>query len=199
MQELWFRNISDWPTFITGSLGGWPLGWLDVPMPSIVYFFTMLTFVGILFTGAVNSNKEKTLSLVLTVGLLVFLPLRILALGKNFVGENVQPRYFLPLLFILVGIAMYSPKSIEKIEFSFTQLIVIFVSISIAHSFALHFTLRRFITGSDVINWNLNQNIEWWWDFMPSPMSSWFGASLGFSGAAAIALWQINKNSKELN
>lgn len=199
MSELWFRNISDWPVFVTGSLGGWPLGWLDVPMPTIVYFFTMIIFIGLLFTGILVSNFWKTLSLLIIISLLIILPLRILALGKNYVGENVQPRYFLPLLFLLIAFSMFIPPNSTTILLSSAQLTLIFFSSLIAHAFALHYTLRRYITGSDVIDWNLNKNVEWWWSFMPSPMLSWIIGVVGFSLAVLVGLYQIQKNSKVLN
>jgi len=191
--ELWFRNISEWPTFITGSLGGWPLGWLDVPMPSITYFFAMFTFSGILISGIAYLNSKKTISLLLIFAALFILPLRILALGKNYVGENVQPRYFLPLLFLLVGIALFSPKNVDSFWLSPAQVGATFVSVSIAHGFALHFALRRYITGSDVVDWNLNKNVEWWWDPLPSPMTWWAIGSFAFSLAVLIGLLKIRK------
>jgi hypothetical protein len=191
--ELWFRNISDWPTLITGSLGGWPLGWLDVPMPSIVYFCAMFAFSGILFSGFANLSFKKSISLLLVTAALVILPLRILALGKNFVGENVQPRYFLPLLFLLIGIAIFSPKNTDAFYFSKAQVFLTIFLVSAAQAFALHFAMRRYITGSDVVDWNLNKNIEWWWSFMPSPMTSWAMGSLGFAIAVSIGLWQLRK------
>jgi hypothetical protein len=194
--ELWFRNISDWPTFITGSLGGWPLGWLDVPMPSIVYFCAMFAFSGILFSGFAYLSFKKSISLLLVTAALVILPLRILALGKNFVGENVQPRYFLPLLFLLIGLAVFSPKNTDAFYFSKAQVFLTIFLISTAQAFALHFAMRRYITGSDVVDWNLNKNIEWWWSFMPSPMTSWAIGSLGFAIAVSVGLWQLRKPVK---
>ena len=195
--ELWFRNISEWPTFITGSLGGWPLGWLDVPLPTMVYFCVMFAFAGVLFSGFEYMNWRKSFALLLILSTLIILPLRILALGKNYVGENVQPRYFLPLLFLLVGIAVFSPKNVEAYYLSHTQVIIASLLMTNAHAFALHFTMRRYLTGSDVVDWNLNKNVEWWWSFMPSPMTSWALASLGFAIAVSIGLWQLRKPVKE--
>ena len=43
----------------------------------------------------------------------------------------------------------------------------------------------------------LNKNVEWWWSFMPSPMTSWALASLGFAIAVSIGLWQLRKPVKE--
>jgi hypothetical protein len=56
--------------------------------------------------------------------------------------------------------------------------------------------MRRYITGSDVVDWNLNKNIEWWWSFMPTPMISWAIGSLGFAVAVSVGLWQLRKTVK---
>jgi hypothetical protein len=46
------------------------------------------------------------------------------------------------------------------------------------------------------VDWNLNKNIEWWWSFMPSPMTSWAIGSLGFAIAVSVGLWQLRKPVK---
>ena len=48
------------------------------------------------------------------------------------------------------------------------------VFLSIAYGVALHTTMRRYITGNDVTDWNLDNNLEWWWTAGPSPMTVWF-------------------------
>jgi hypothetical protein len=163
----------------------------------MVYFCAMFVFIGILFSGLDYLNWRKIVALVLIISTLFILPLRILALGKNYVGENVQPRYFLPLLFLLIGIVIFSPKNVAAFFLSTTQVIFASLLIINAHAFALHFAMRRYITGSDVVDWNLNKNIEWWWSFMPSPMTSWFIGSIGFALAATYGLWQLRKPVKE--
>jgi hypothetical protein len=199
LKAVWFYNITEWPTFISGSIGGWPLGWLDVPVPSITYFMCLLVFAGLILSGLNDLSKRKALALSFIFAALLILPLRILALGKNFVGENVQPRYFLPLIFLFVGISLISTNKSEEFWLSRTQIFVIILASSIANFFALHFVLRRFITGTDVVDWNLNRNIEWWWSFMPSPLVSWFIGSIAFSIAITIGLWQMRDKSKVLN
>ncbi len=199
LKAVWFYNITEWPTFISGAIGGWPLGWLDVPVPSITYFMCLLVFAGLILSGLTDLNRRKILALSLIFAALLILPLRILALGKNFVGENVQPRYFLPLIFLFVGIALLSSDKSESFWLSKTQIFTIIFASSVANFFSLHFVFRRFITGTDVVDWNLNRNIEWWWSFMPSPLISWFIGSIAFSIAITIGLWQMRDKSKVLN
>jgi hypothetical protein len=159
----------------------------------------LLVFAGLILSGLNDLSKRKVLALSLIFAALLILPLRILALGKNFVGENVQPRYFLPLIFLFVGISLISTNKSEEFWLSRTQIFVIILASSIANFFALHFVLRRFITGTDVVDLNLNRNIEWWWSFMPSPLVSWFIGSIAFSIAITIGLWQMRDKSKVLN
>jgi hypothetical protein len=54
------------------------------------------------------------------------------------------------------------------------------VMISIAHAIALHFEIRRYTTGLDVLKFNLNSDIEWWPVPMIQPMELWGIASIAF-------------------
>ena len=192
-KEIWFYNITEWPTFISGSIGGWPLGWLDVPVPSITYFMCLMVFAGLILTGLNDLNVRKFLAVSLVFIVLVVLPLRILALGKNFVGENVQPRYFLPLIFLFVGLILISTQKNNYLWLSNSQIYLILFSTSIAHFFSLHFVFRRFITGTDIVDWNLNRNIEWWWTFLPTPLFFWLFGCLSFSLSLFIGIFQFKK------
>jgi hypothetical protein len=205
--ELWFRNLSQWPKFIDGSVGGWPLGWFDTPLPPMTTFFSTLVLVGFFFLGLKVTNWQKNISLLLIMGAIFYLPLRILYLGFNFVGEGVQPRYFLPLLMVFMGIALLSINKNEGIEIGFTQSFVLFGSLITAHGFALHYTMRRYITGvsssfsggQDKTDWNLNHDIEWWWNFLPSPMTTWGISSFAFALAIFITFIYLRKPIKELS
>jgi hypothetical protein len=121
--------------------------------------------------------------------------LRILSLGRNFIGEGVQPRYFLPLLMVFFGLALFVPLGQKMIELKLLQYLVLFFGLAISHSFALHFTMRRYITGTDVIGFNLNKKAEWWWATAPAPLTSWAIASLGFAVALFVGMRFMHKSS----
>ncbi len=202
--ELWFRNISQWPQFVSGSLGTWPLGWFDTPMVPMTSFLSLLVFFGLFFIGLRETNFKKNISLIIIMGAIFYLPLRILYLGFNFVGEGAQPRYFLPLLMVFFGIALLAVKKESPITFNWSQFFLIFSAIVTAQSFALHYTMRRYITGvstkfsggQDKTDWNLNNNIEWWWSALPSPMTTWFIGSFSFAIAVFIGLVVLKRSSK---
>jgi hypothetical protein len=202
---LWFRNISQWPRLIDGSVGGWPLGWFDTPMPPMTSFFSFLVLIGFFFIGLRVTTWQKNLSLILIMGAIFYLPLRILYLGFNFVGEGVQPRYFLPLLMVFMGIALLTLNK-EPITFTFSQAFVLFGSVVVAHAFALHYTMRRYITGvssgftgTDKTDWNLNKDVEWWWSFLPNPLTTWALGSLAFAIAVFFVINYLRKPIKLSN
>ena len=98
---LLFEGVLDLPRRVLGSIGLDELGWLDTPMPALVRTLMLLAFGGALVIGLGAATREKWLALVVVAGTLVGLPLLVLSSG-----QNVQPRYVLPLLPILMGTAL---------------------------------------------------------------------------------------------
>ena len=179
LQAVWFSNILEFPVLIYGSFGAWSLGWLDTPISKSVFFSIFLVFSGILFGSFKNISKAKFAALIFLMGSTAFITLRVLALGKNLVGENVQPRYLLPLLIVLIGVALIPDNSID-FSLDTSQLFLVATLVSIAHSIALHNVMRRYITGTDVVGINLNSSAEWWWFDRMQPMMFWVIGSTAF-------------------
>ncbi|NDB42420.1 MAG: hypothetical protein EB035_05530, partial [Actinobacteria bacterium] len=65
---------------------------------------------------------------------------------------------------------------------------ILICSLTLGNSIALHQTMRRYITGVDVIGWNLNQDAEWWWTVGPSPMTIWLLGTVAFGVTTALIL-----------
>ncbi len=197
LTEVWTVNLMRLPALYSGSLGSWNLGWMDTPIPDMTFFFAMFVFAGLIFTGLGYMEKFKLLAILFLVAMMAFIPLRILALGKNVVGENVQPRYFLPFLFVLTGVMLFVKYKDSIITFSNGQLIFVATALSIANSFALHYVMRRYITGTDVVSWNLNRNAEWWWEPLPSPMATWFIGTIAYMTLVSIAIYYLSYLAKK--
>lgn len=196
LREVWTVNIMRFPVLYSGALGQWNMGWLDTPTPSITFVFSIFVYSGLLFVGITSMNKYKLLALLFLLFMMAYIPLRILALGKNFVGENVQPRYLLPFLFVLLGISLFMNRREKQIFINTGQLSVIVILLSIAHSFGLHSVMRRYVTGTDVISLNLN-NAEWWWNSDPNPMATWILGSFSYTFLLIVAVVYVNKLSKK--
>jgi hypothetical protein len=87
----------------------------------------------------------------------------VLALDRYLVGEHVQPRYLLPLLPVLVGTALTTPRGMRPVELKQAQVAALGTAVVVAHAAALHANIRRYVTGVDVDGFDLSADVEWWW------------------------------------
>ncbi len=82
-------------------------------------------------------------------------PLYLLAADGSIVGEGVQPRYLLPLLPMTAAAALIRRVDSPPVTFSHPQLVVMGGALVLAHAVALHANMRRWITGQDVLGFDL--------------------------------------------
>lgn len=190
--DLIVGNLREVPELWAGAFGFWGLGWLDTVMPAAVWVTAGAAFAAVAFTGLRSMDWRKGLSLLLVFGALVFFPTWILVQSKTFVGFEVQPRYILPLIVMLGGIAVVQRRA-TAIAFSVTQLSVLGAGIVLVNALALHANMRRYISGQSTLDWNLNHYVEWWWPVGPGPMVVWALGSAAFAGAVALVLLEIHR------
>lgn len=184
--QLIAKNLLELPSLMVGSLGTWGLGWLDTQMPATVWVSSLFCFIALLFTGIKFISFGKTISALLTFSAMVIVPLYVLVHDRIFVGAGVQPRYIFPLLIILSQIALYSTPEIKSL-LSKTQGFLIISLLSIANAIALHYNIRRYVTGVAANGWNLNTSNAWWWNLsIISPMADWILGSIAFLAAVMI-------------
>lgn len=175
VQQLW-----------SGALGGWALGWLDTSMPAIVSVGAFAVYVAVVFLGTGLHEKRKTFSLVFLGLVLWLLPTYVLVRGSNVVGQNVQPRYLLPLIILFAGVAILGTRG-RELRPNWVQSGWIVLTLGIAESIALYINLRRYLTGIDVQGVNLDVGKEWWWSGLAiSPMGIWILGTLSFTALVAI-------------
>jgi hypothetical protein len=182
--ERLVRVIVELPGYLAGAFGTWPVGQLDAPVPTIVWFLGIGVFVSLLMIGLGRPLPGKGWAVALIAAAFFLIPLFILVRGGLYVGQAIQPRYLLPLLPAMVGFALLTRDPDGGIRLTSAQRWLAIVATTIAQSVALHWVLRRYITGSDIASWNLNYNVEWWWSWMPSPLVTWAIASLAFGYVA---------------
>ena len=104
----------------------------------------------------------------------------------------MQPRYLLPLIVLFAGIALLQVDR-HRLTFSSVQLGFVVGSLAIAQSVALHFTMRRYLTGVGGGGWNLNADIEWWWPVAPAPMVVWLVGSATFAALLVILVRELGR------
>jgi hypothetical protein len=184
-------NILNAPTLWEGAFGSWGLGWLDIELPSIVYLGSLAAFVSVAFIGFGNLDKRKFLALAAIGAALWILPVYVLTKGGSHVGIEVQPRYLLPLIILFAGVLLVKVRD-QRFVLTRGQAYLVALALSVANFVALHFTMRRYITGIDFMGWNLDQGIEWWWAGFLSPMAVLIIGSVSFAVLAFVIAREIN-------
>ena len=176
-------NVVQLPELWVGAFGFWPLGWLDTEMPAMVWVTTSGIFAAVVFLLVKGAQKRQAIALIALAAILYFLPLYVLQKGLNHVGEQVQPRYLLPLIVGFAAIA--SLKFAEaKPVLSNLQSWIILAGIAIANALALYVNTKRYVSGlNNGSGVSLDANIGWWWNIPLSPMSVWILGALGFAFA----------------
>lgn len=183
-------NLLNIPFLWAGNFGEWGLGWLDTAMPSIVPFAAIAALVAVAFSGLGRLWGRK---LVVTIGVglvLWLLPVYVLQQGGDTLGEAVQPRYILPLLVLFVGLVLLG-RSGQMLRFSRPQLVLVSMALILVNFLALHFNLRRYLTGIDDQGGNLDAGYEWWWNLAVSPMAVWLIGSVAYAALVVVLARQV--------
>lgn len=172
-------NLIYLPWLWTGGTGTWGLGWIDTPVPPTVWVAMLGVLVGLVFWGLRIMSRRKGTVLVLALLGLTLIPLYVLYGLEARVGSEIQPRYLLPLLIVFVGVAAFGFAH-DHLGLSRLQAGVLLAAVAIANALSLHNNMRRYISGIGDSSFNLNANIEWWWEIPVQPMTVWFVGSAAF-------------------
>lgn len=172
------------PKVIVGLIGGSDqLGAPDFAPPLLVLLLMTIgvgTYLSTLWSAI---SREARISAVVGGFLLFLLPLRFLLESSGPVSRYVYVIYLSCLIVIAAGLetdTFVAPKRPDLLNKT------ILFSVSLAQSFALHHTLRRYLTGTNVKRFNLNYGAEWWWSHGLSPMSVWVIGSISFATAMSL-------------
>ena len=196
--ELLIKNLLDVPSLWAGVFGSWKLGWLDTVMPAIVWVGSLSCFVVFVFAGLVSLSIRKVLALLIVLSALWLAPTVVLVQSGTTVGHGVQPRYLLPLIVMLAGVASFQVGK-ARLSLSTGQVVALVSTLSVANAIALHVNMRRYITGVNITGLDLNAGIKWWWDIPLSPMVVWVAGSLSFSAfLVIIAMATVLTRSSEM-
>lgn len=190
---LIFKNLVEIPALLAGVFGTWGLGWFDTELPAIVAFGAVVAFVGVAFAGFATMSRRKLIALAVVAAALWLLPTYILVKGMNVVGQNVQPRYLLPLIVLFAGLAVLAIGQ-QRLRLSRLQLGVVGALLVVAETMAMYTNLRRYITGTDGHDWNLDANMEWWWHMPIGPMAVLACGSLAFAGLLFVLAREVTKS-----
>ena len=192
---LW-NNLWSIPGLWLGIFGGYPwgsLGWLDTALPQVVVMGTMTVALGVTFLAVRSADKKKIVGLIVMLGAIWVMPLYLLQLGGFLAGEEVQPRYLLPLMMVLLGTVVLTNDG-SPIVSDRGRLWFILAALTIANAISLHTNIRRYTTGITIQGFNLDTPREWWWPFFPElfgPTLLWAIGSLAFGGLLWLLLFRV--------
>ena len=172
-------KISSWeivtslPSIITGVFGGWGLGSLETTMPPVTYVGSFVIVLALLFYGLRFINFPEAVSIFL-IGLFAFIvPFFVLLRSNLRVGEWLQPRYILPIFYVLIGLSLIVIfRSFHEKSLLIIVNLIFFLS-SITFTFSLHTFYRRYVAGLDNFNLFFEKTNSWWWEFsiFPNPFT----------------------------
>jgi hypothetical protein len=128
----------------------------------------------------VSRSTRKLLAVAIVLGALWFIPAYTLMLSRSEEVNQLQPRDILPLVILLAGVTLLQVGG-ESLKLTKVQRVALVATLSVANAIALLSNMRRYITGTDVKNWNLNTAAEWWWSIPVSPMMVWAVGSVSFA------------------
>jgi len=180
-------NLLTVPSLWSGAFGEWGLGWLDTAVPAIVRVTAAGVFAAVVFLGLRHAGWRKTLAFVGLALVLWLLPTYVLVRGGNVVGENVQPRYLLPLIVVIAALALLAVGR-GRFRLSWLQVSIAGVALVIDQAVSLQVNIRRYVTGTSTQGLNLNAGNQWWWPSAPAPMVVWIVGSLAYAALMVVLI-----------
>lgn len=191
-------NLLMLPFLWTGVWGTWALGWFDTGLPAVVPWAAVAAFVVVGFAGLGRLNWRKAISIAGVLLVLIALPVYVLTVGGEKVGDSLQPRYLLPLI-LLLSLLLVTMPGARELQFTRIQLFTIFGALGLANLVALQVNIRRYITGANEQGLNLDSGAKWWWTGFPiGPTWIWIVGALAFAGLLAVLWSQLRRPSAEL-
>lgn len=181
-------NLISIPDLWTGVFGSWGLGWRmeDWPGFAMVEFAALVVFIGLASLGFRDMPFRKAVMSVALVVTLYVVPLYVLTRGLSVVGENVQPRYILPLVVVLGGVLLLR-RPPEPLRPGAWHVVPAIILLTGANALALYANLRRYLTGFDVERLSLEIGAEWWWAGSPvGPTALWLFGTAAFAATLVV-------------
>lgn len=171
------NTLIELPAFIVGVFGGqapdwvqrygdlgrdfaFGIGWLEFNLPSITGTLIGGAALSAFLLGFNQTTIKKSLAIVTLFFPLIGLILYSRAAYGFRDGTYFQPRYFLPLLIVLIGIALLNTK--ETPIFTNFQSHLIFLMVLIGSIAAWQATTTRYTVNPLAAFTNFGQKLEWW-------------------------------------
>ena len=186
------------PSLWTGALGHiWGLGALDTPIPTLATVPLIGAFVVLLTVGLQGASRPRRAAAAITTVALFALPTLALMRSGLIVYEELQPRQFMVLLYVLLGVALLRLPDEPPLLLGRGMRALLALGLGVGHAVALLVTMRRHISGLVEFRYvSFTSEVEWWWASGPGPNTVWAAASLAFLVAAVVALGAFARDER---
>jgi hypothetical protein len=188
-------NLLEIPSLWVGALGGWPLGWIDTNLHSVVQVLSTFVFAGALFVGITRARGRRALAVVLALAAMWAVPFILLYQSRTTVGDLVQPRYILPLMVIAIGVA--SLRRDADRSWAGMRLWLAGGALTIAFTVALHTNIQRYTTGANHLSLDPGAGAKWWWSDVPSPLVIWAAGTIAFVAVIVLLRLVLPRGERE--
>ena len=190
--------LIDIPDLFVGALGfRWGLGWFDVPLPIGVGFLSIMVFGILVGVGLNTAAAGKTLAWFVTLGFLVGIPFYLLWQSGSLPPGYMQPRYLVPLLFVLAATALAPATRDGSIRLSLSTKTVVLVLSSVAQAITLWQLLRRYTAGLETqATFRLPETNALWWLPPVSPTAWLIVGAFAWMIAIACVLQAIPQRTR---
>ena len=154
-------------------------GWFDAPMPTGAWIPALLAVGGLVLAGVGIFYARKALAVAALLAVIVVVPTRSLLNDGAIVGELFQARYLAPLVTVLVGVLLL-PSATKRVRLNGPQSVTLGLALAMAGVLGLHAWMRRFVTGVDVLSFDLTRSAEWWEFTQATPNQVWIMGSVAW-------------------
>lgn len=191
--ELLTAIIVEAPSLWFGALGFAGLGWLDTPMPAVVSLVGLIALGAAMAVAMRRSSPSVAGAAVVVGSALMVIPIWTQYQSGVPVGTQVQPRYVLPLLMLVMVIVLIGAATARHFVISAGQLALLTCSLAVTMPVALYTNIKRYVTGLDSATVNLSSGAEWWWGTTGvGPMALWVLVTLAWWGLLAAAATMVH-------
>jgi hypothetical protein len=163
-------HLIELPSGIFGY-GQWGLGWFDTPLPAVVAFIGTTIYAFFILQSLPFKRVRNYLVVLALMAFVALLLIVSLTLSSIPVGDTLQPRYILPMMSLIAGMAIWSSRSNSPFGTEpLARAIVIGVLISLANAVSLWTNIKRYTVGlRQSQGYTFIGPHAWWWSWGPSP------------------------------
>lgn len=191
-RDVFFYNFRYLPELILGPFGYGrmgTLGWINTSIPPIVGLPVVALLFVLVFFAMVEVAALQRWGLIVLLFTLFSLPLYVLQKDLNQVGEYVQPRYFYPLIYVLIGMCALLPdfRALLRRRGVISSLLAFYLVI---YSLSFWWVVQDHSTGNANIS---GFPVAWWLQSIPNPTSTWVISVLSFSFLLGTVYYQARR------